>query len=88
MVNASGLRFMSELPFTVQEEIYIGYLYSDFISKYKRYMTKTFGLSGGSTFYHGLSSSFDLKHREFLVNFVKQLEPRVFQQNDKDIIQE
>ena len=70
MVNASGMRFMSELPFTVQEEIYIGYLYSDFITKYKRYMIKTFGTEGGSSFYYGLSSSFDMKHREFLVNFV------------------
>ena len=34
-------------------------------------MTKRFGSEGGSSFYYGVTSSFDMKHREFLVNFVK-----------------
>ena len=34
----SGVRFMSELPASAQEEIFVEYLYADFINDYKTYL--------------------------------------------------
>ena len=81
---------MSELPFTVQEQIYIDYLYADFLVKYRPYLEPPNKIcrNKGALLQIRLSGFHDQLHREFLVNFVKVLEPRIYKQDDNEMIQE
>ena len=70
---------MDELPYSVQSEIFIGYLFQDFLYTYRFY----FSPKRPSTF-----SFCQQEQKEFLVDFVKCLEPRMYKQTDQEMIQD
>ena len=84
---------MDELPQSVQGQIFIDYLFTDFLYKYKSYFTppkiKNKKQHVGKNQQHKIMADMnnDYKHREFLVEFVKRLEPRFYTQNG-DMIQD
>lgn len=74
------VRFLDELPDGVQEQIFIEYLFRDFLKRYELYFNpKQIGSLMGEF------ANPDL--REFLVGFVQHLEPRIYDVNS-DLIQE
>ena len=82
--SSAGERFMSELPMSVQIEIYVDYLFSDFLFKYRFY----FRPKKIQNKIEWITIDNDNKHREFLVDVVKFLEPRIYKHSDNEMIQE
>lgn len=77
-------RFMDELPYNVQSEIIIDYLWNDFLYKYRSYFTALKPLKENK-----LTEAFKTKNlRGFICNFVKVLEPRFYSNTSEDIIQD
>jgi len=75
--SEQDIRFMDELPYYVQSEIFVDYLFNDFLYKYKAY----FKIEFEGNAYKKLqlrNENHELKHRKFLVEFVKRLEPRFY----------
>ena len=73
--KSSDLRFLSELPETTVQNIYIDYLFNEFIYRYElhfRYTVKD-----------KLVSLSNLKFRRFLVQFLHNLEPRRYLEMEK-----
>ena len=72
-VTESDIRFINELPESTVSQIYIDYLFKDFLYKYKSYIQ-------GCSMIHGVETEdTSMKSRIFLVKFVRCLEPRRFQ---------
>ena len=73
---------MDELPYYVQSEIFVDYLFTDFLYNYRSYfrLPNDKQIIGGGTTNH--------KHRKFLVSFVKNLEPRHYIQSSGEFIQD
>jgi hypothetical protein len=86
--SESGQRFMSELPFTVQEKIFIEYMFRDFLDNYKTYLRPPpiTDRTRAQLLFQRLTASIDTKHREFLVKFVSDLEPRLYKQSSNELI--
>ena len=84
--NSSDVRFMDELPASVQSEIFIDYLFSDFLHSYRTYFYPKLKRHNTSFNIQWVSQEDDQKMREFLVEFVKQLEPRFYKQADDEMI--
>jgi len=82
--NETDLRFMDELPYYVQGEIIIDYLFTDFLYIYRSYFRPISGRDKTS-FDDAIQSR---KQRGFLVEFVKCLEPRFYLQANNDVIQD
>lgn len=70
-VTESDIRFISELPESTVAQIYIDYLFKDFLYKYKSYILGTMSVN-----VEQLSEEHSAKTRIFLVKFVRCLEPR------------
>ena len=75
--NEMDQRFMDELPFYVQGEIIIDYLFTDFLYAYRNYFLPQSTQTDTSNFKDGFQ---DPKMRNFLVIFVRALEPRFYNQ--------
>ena len=71
-------KFMKDLPDYVQQNIYIDYLFSDFLYRYRNYFKADPYLMKLRK--KNLYAE-DPDKREFLVNFVKKLEPRFYEQS-------
>ena len=87
-----GERFMEELPDTVKSQIYIDYLFADYLKNYRRYFNPHHELATGGIFKSQLGSVFneenqDSSVRHFLVQFCHRLEPRYYKPNG-DLIQD
>lgn len=68
---------MDELPYYVQGEIIIDYLFTDFLYKYRTYfIPKNIDIKNNPSSYKDLFQ--DQKMRGFLVDFVKTMEPRFY----------
>ena len=77
-------RFMDELPYNVQGEIVIDYLWNDFLYRYRSYFHALKPLRENK-----LTEAFKTKElRGFIVDFVKILEPRFFTSSNDDVIQD
>lgn len=70
---------MDQLPYEVQGQIFIDYLFTDFLYKYRSVILAQ---DKGRT--HNLGSA-DPKLRNFLVDFVKCLEPRFYMPGEEFI---
>jgi len=82
--SIEGERFMSELPMGVQIEIYVDYLFCDFLFKYRFYFRPK--KANKKILIEWITTDNDNKHREFLVDFCKFLEPRLYKHSDNEMI--
>lgn len=83
MTDPKDLKFMRDLPDYVQQNIYIDYIFSDFLYRYRNYFKADpylMKLSNKNIY------AVDPDKREFLVEFVKKLEPRFYEQSKNDLI--
>ena len=76
---------MDELPYYVQGEIVIDYLFTDFLYKYRSYFISK-NIDNSPSNYKDVFQ--DQKMRKFLVDFVKTMEPRFYKQSNNDMIQD
>lgn len=74
---------MDELPYYVQGEIIIDYLFTDFLYKYRTYFIP---VNTGNNPNNYKDVFQDQKMRNFLVEFVKVMEPRFYKQVNNDMI--
>ena len=75
---------MEELPDSVKSQIYIEYLFADFLKNYRRYFNTENGL--GNIFQRdlgGVSQDEGGSIRQFLVQFCQHLEPRFYKPDDE-----
>ena len=84
--SESDLRFMEELPDVVQSQIFIDYLFTDFLFNYRTYFACLKPVAGRNRL--SGSAIAELKMRNFLVEFVKALEPRFYLSSNDDMIQD
>jgi hypothetical protein len=82
--NEMDQRFMDELPYYVQGEIIIDYLFTDFLYAYRNYFVPA-NMQNDKNFKDAFQ---DQKMRNFLVDFVRTLEPRFYNQTNNDMIQD
>jgi hypothetical protein len=75
---------MDELPYYVQGEIIIDYLFTDFLYAYRNYFVPA-SMQNDKNFKDAFQ---DQKMRNFLVEFVRTLEPRFYNQSNGDMIQD
>jgi hypothetical protein len=76
-------KFMRDLPDYVQQNIFVDYLFSDFLYRYRNYFKADpylMKLRKKNIYAE------DPDKREFLVEFVKKLEPRFYEQSKNELI--
>ena len=83
MISLSDKRMMDELPESVKGQIYIDFLFADFLKSYKKYFNSMQEKFNHSIFKNQSKNHFSAqnqneKMRNFLVEFVKHLEPRIY----------
>mmetsp|Transcript_37524 Transcript_37524/g.57481 ORF Transcript_37524/g.57481 Transcript_37524/m.57481 type:complete len:550 (+) Transcript_37524:1340-2989(+) len=78
MSSSQDIRFMDELPYYVQGQIFIEYLFNDFLYKYKYYFEAEQESHKEVMARLINNESTNLQKRKFLVEFVKRLEPRYY----------
>lgn len=69
-MSDNDLRFIHELPETLVHNIYIDFLFNEFIYQYNFYFRYEYGKK--------LVLLQDVKFRRFLILFLKNLEPRLY----------
>lgn len=94
LASERDLRFMNGLPVTIQQQILVDYLFSDFLYKYKSYFTNNFynpndiyiKKKDGEPINKFKIEQKEASYRRFLSEFVKKLEPRIYDKTKNDII--
>jgi hypothetical protein len=92
LANEEDIRLMDELPEPVQAEIFVDYLFKEYLYNYRKYFNPRQEKYSHTIFKNSANKTFSGENqnqlmRGFLVEFVKRLEPRLFK-NDGDLIQD